>query len=148
MTAPSHLSLTEQQGSISSSLAATLAAEPSAMRLRYTMGVLPVCGRSCTRQQEGRSHEGGRIKSQCRPPTAAPWLSSSHESHHEVPLHIYVLLLLLLRHPKTGTTTTRDTHNAPISCVTSFAMLTLASTAAALVFTPPEDLDPAAPCCV
>lgn len=36
-----HLSLTEQQGSISSSFAATLPGAPSAIRFRYTIGVLP-----------------------------------------------------------------------------------------------------------
>lgn len=40
-SAAAHLSLTEQQGSISSSLAATLAGRSLATLFRYTIGVLP-----------------------------------------------------------------------------------------------------------
>lgn len=48
-----YLSLTLQQGSIISSLAATLATEPLTTLLRYTIGVLPMsCDWAVSRQKK------------------------------------------------------------------------------------------------
>ena len=61
-----YLSLTLEQGSIISSLAAIRATQPSAMLFRYTNGVLPI---SCSLQNKGKYNHLSKRK---------------HESHKNI----------------------------------------------------------------
>lgn len=62
----SHLSLTEQQGSINSSLAATLAGRSLATLFRYTMGVLPAAASQLIQCKETAWHTRSRHRCCCR----------------------------------------------------------------------------------